>query len=203
VGVEIPPGYGQATLVFYATGVAEFVNCTMGFKNNDTVERTADYMASVFRIEATKVGAMCEATKMSSQWTLAGADVSYNRGQDLEMGTSRASTVGTLAISPLPVNCAFLVRKNTVLGGRRHRGRWYLPPAWVDENLVGAGGAFTITSVYTDLQTRLTKYLADLDTALFPMYVLHGGPGDFVPPPTKVTSLSLQPVLATQRRRMR
>lgn len=203
MGVEIPPGYGQCTLVYYATGVAEFVNCTFGFKNNDTVERTADYLASVFRFESTKTGGFNNPDVMSSSWTFAGADVRYNRGGEIEMGTSRSASPGTVAISPVPVNCAFLVKKGTSQGGRRHRGRWFLPPAWVDENLVGPGGAFTITSTYTTLQTRLSKYLADLALVFEPMYLLHGEYGDFTPPPTIVTSLTLQPVLATQRRRMR
>lgn len=203
MGVEIPLGYGQATLVFYATGVSEFVNCTFGFKDDDSVQRTPDYIASVLRVEASKVGGFCEPAIVANQWTFAGVDVNMTRSTGPAMGLSRVTAPGLLAQPTVPVNSAFLVKKGTALGGRRHRGRWYLPPAWIGEDLIGAGGAISITSAYTTLQSRLTAYLAAIAALQFPMYLLHGGPGDFVPPPTLVTSLTLQPLLATQRRRMR
>lgn len=92
---------------------------------------------------------------------------------------------------------AVLIRKSTALGGRRGRGRFFLPG--VPESVISAGGTYGGTYV-TDTQGRATALLVALTANNVPMVLLHG---DSSTVPTPVTALAVQPVLGTQRRRQR
>lgn len=110
---------------------------------------------------------------------------------------------------------SYLILKNTALGGRRGRGRIFMPgvgEAQVAPN--GALGAGTLVAVGGAFST----WLAALETAGIPMVVLHGPATEWalvggqprrvpvagtVPGPTTVTSLTLSSFVATQRRRQR
>lgn len=102
----------------------------------------------------------------------------------------------------LPANSAFLVHKRTASGGRRGRGRMYFPG--VDETEVDNLGALS-SATRTAWSTALAAWLAAIAAVagVDSMVLLHG-PGLTIPPvPTPVTSLTLDPVIATQRRRLR
>jgi hypothetical protein len=92
------------------------------------------------------------------------------------------------------------VRKNTARGGRRGRGRIYLP--WfiaedgVDE--VGLITPGTIGAIQAAMDVWRTK-LVDFD---LPMYVLHNSGISATGTPDQVTSLRVQGMIATQRRRL-
>jgi hypothetical protein len=112
-------------------------------------------------------------------------------------------TVGTGVGNTLPQNCAILVKKATGLAGRRNRGRFYLPG--IDESTVNEVGiitAATVTSIQNALNTFLTAVNGNL--AVTNMVIIHQGPGD-VPflPPTPVTQLICDPLISTQRTRLR
>ncbi len=120
------------------------------------------------------------------------------------VGDRAASTVGGNALGPLiPQNSAHLVRKNTALGGRRNRGRLYLPG--VGETTVGDNGVLTasrIAEVTGAMQAWRSALVtsADVDE----MVILHSSSLlSPTPTPTPVTSLACQSVIATQRRRLR
>jgi hypothetical protein len=118
------------------------------------------------------------------------------------------SHVGTQVLNPtLPQNSAHLVRKNTTAGGRRNRGRFYLPG--VNEGGVNDVGVLDQSQI-TATNTALTNFLAEcfIPAELFEgMVVLHsylaGTPSGEQMAPTPVASLVCQPVIATQRRRLR
>lgn len=112
---------------------------------------------------------------------------------------------GAQSGSFLPQNCAWLVKKHTAFGGRRNRGRLYVPYAILESNVSDIG---VITPA---VQTNLEGAADDLFDGLLstagglepatPMVILHRS---VVPiAPTLVTSLSSEPVIATQRRRLR
>jgi len=112
---------------------------------------------------------------------------------------SIAAVAGTLAGASVVQNTAHLVRKFTAEGGRRGRGRMYVPtPTETNVNAIGVLLAAYITSRQAELvamQTALAAH-ADVDG----LALLH----DSAPfTPTPITSLVLQQVVATQRRRLR
>lgn len=119
-------------------------------------------------------------------------------GPDVD-GPSAEFTVGTAggaAATTVPPNVALLVRKNTASGGRKNRGRMFVPG--IVEGNVDQSGDMDGT-VLGNWQTALDDFLDGLDTAQHTMVLLHGDDTD----PTTVTSLTAQVRVATQRRRLR
>lgn len=101
--------------------------------------------------------------------------------------------VGTAAISPSV--CA-LIKKGTALGGRKHRGRMYIP-GMVEAN-VGEAGLLGVT-YRTDLQTDVAQWGLDLSVGGVELVILHNDNTT----PTPVTALTVDALTATQRRRLR
>lgn len=105
-----------------------------------------------------------------------------------------------------PPNVAVLVRKNTLLGGRRNRGRIYIPWA-VNRLSIGETGIIDAAAV-TDRQTDAGQWMTALDgthggNGPTPMVILHSSGQTTVPPPTDVSGLVVEARVATQRRRNR
>jgi len=110
------------------------------------------------------------------------------------------SVAGTLGTAVLPSNCACLVHKRTARGGRRGRGRLFLP--WVlPEGLVAENGIIT-GSEQVLIQTAVSAWHADLSTRGVPMVLLHQAGASSEGPPDAVTSLSVDGMVSTQRRRL-
>lgn len=99
-----------------------------------------------------------------------------------------------------PINTAYLVRKSTGLGGRRNRGRMYIPGVLADE--LGDDATITTTK-FAALQLAVNDWLAAVVAIanVDEMVILHQGltPGT----PTPVVSLTLEEKVATQRGRLR
>lgn len=93
-------------------------------------------------------------------------------------------------------NTSFLFSKQTALGGRKNRGRLYLPGV-----LEGAiNGAGDLASGWiTDLNNAADLMLASLTADGVPMHLLH----ESVDAPTEVTGMQVSSRVATQRRRLR
>ena len=107
---------------------------------------------------------------------------------------------GSHVVEVAPPNCALLVHKRTARGGRRGRGRLFMP--WfLNEAKVTSSGMID-ASEQVSLQTPFNVWFADLATRGIPMVLLHQG-GDTPPgPPNLVTSLAVDPMNSTQRRRL-
>jgi hypothetical protein len=109
---------------------------------------------------------------------------------------------GTGTSSHLPQNSSTLVHKRSAAGGRRNRGRLnFIPPA---EGAVANNGAIDPSSI-AGYQSRFTAWLQAIQglTAVADMVILHSNGITTVPPPTVVTALTVDPVISTQRRRLR
>jgi hypothetical protein len=117
-----------------------------------------------------------------------------------------SAVVGTLVQASVPPNVALLVYKRTARGGRRGRGRLFLP--WAPSvNAVNEDGTI-VTSYMTTAQTALETFRAALITNDMPMVVLHkpSQPGTQHPTtqgaPDPVTALNPSGLISTQRRRL-
>lgn len=122
---------------------------------------------------------------------------------------------GVASASGLSPNSAYLCTKQTAVGGRRGKGRMFIPGC--DESTVGPSGLLT-PSFVTTLQGLVDGYLADLLTADTPMVLLHGPATEWVlvdgqprrvpvagpiPAPDVVTGMAVNGRVGTQRRRLR
>lgn len=113
-----------------------------------------------------------------------------------------ASTTGTGTNNTdfLPQNAALLVQKRSLLGGRRNRGRLFMPVLTEGAvNEVGQLSPTQLTSYQNVANSWLSSYNNEIG-AFGDMVILHSS-GDSTPTP--VTSLVVQGTIATQRRRLR
>lgn len=114
----------------------------------------------------------------------------------------------------LPQNCAMLVLKRSTQGGRRNRGRLYVP-GLLPESAVSNIGVITPASVaiFQGFFTTWRNTFTPTNPAnVSAMVLLHSyswdeptdpGPPPGFPAPTAVSALEVQGLIATQRRRLR
>lgn len=186
----IPVGYAQVTHHFRWTGVSRKMAVTYGVQLTGSMFLSAraalvhDAFADTVLQQMTNEVAL-ERTVLKAGPTTTGPAAEFVQdrfgGQDSES---------------LPPNVAFLVKKVTDLGGRKNRGRLYLPgvpkPSSLDTGLLASG-------TVTNLNAQLDTFLARMETEESPLVILHNSSSD----PTVVSDLELDAKVATQRRRLR
>lgn len=172
------------------------MGCSLGLQGDigATAETIADEVYSAFVTTFVSSPAA-----IITGWTFEGVSVTRTTGGDPVNWEVLVPIVGTGGGESLTVNTAILVRKNTASGGRKQRGRMFVPPFNTNEGDVTAAGFLDgtyLASQNDGWADFLTSLAAD---DVFP-WLLHTDPADA---PTPITSLLVQPQVATQRRRMR
>lgn len=193
--MEIPVGYAQANFIF--TGAA----CPTG------AEITLGLDVSGFSGTPSDAGDALEVAWNSGQVpnsytddvTLASILVKFGPTATGPSAVWPVGAAGGQATQSAPPQVAYLIQKQTALGGRAGRGRLYLPG--VPDNAVDDGGNLT-GGIDTDTTTRFNDFaiaaaLADLSPVL-----LHGDNSP-ISLPTPITSFACDSMVATQRRRLR
>lgn len=188
--MNIPVGFGQATFTYSGSGVPTGAANTMGFQNVGGAT-AAELSVALVDLWADEV-----MPALVQNTGLAGCLVKLG---PLSTGPS-AFTASTVAGSDLSAqaspNVAYLVRKTTALGGRKNRGRFFLPG--VDESEVDQGGNVSPTKLENlnlALSDAFTRMIAE-DT---PPMLLHND----ATAPTAITVFSIDSKVATIRRRLR
>jgi len=110
------------------------------------------------------------------------------------------SVAGTNTGPPLPQNTAFLLRKRSALGGRRGRGRMYWPPAFLGEDSISSVGLMGEAQRSAIEGRMIVATAAPAGTG---RVILHAPEVGAPTAPTPITALSLDALVATQRRRLR
>jgi hypothetical protein len=121
-------------------------------------------------------------------------------GGEALTGIDASTALGGAGGASVPANVAALIHKRTARGGRRGRGRMYLP-WWIQESDVDERGAISSTTIGF-MNTALATWLADLAADGCPMVVLHDPGRTPAGAPDVVTSLTVDPIVGTQRRRL-
>lgn len=189
--MTIPSGFGQINLKFTGASIPTGAETTWGFENVGNLSLVAVYNAVVADITANNwLAPLSNTIDVASILIKLGPDAT---GPSAEFASSLGGgTAGNVS----PPNVAVLVHKHTAVGGRRGRGRMYLPG--VIETVVGDDGTLDNT-FRTGIETDLNDFLAALDASSIPMHVLHGDSST----PNEVQSLGVSLKAATQRRRLR
>lgn len=145
------------------------------------------------------------AGQLNGSYTLYSTEVKW-RGSavaDLSVVVHVEPKTMTSTGAALPQNTAALIHKLSASAGRRNRGRFYLPGLREGEvNDTGLINSGSITGFNNALATWLNKF-ATLMPQVDAMVILHNLGISGAPPPTPVTQLLIDPVVATQRRRLR
>lgn len=139
--------------------------------------------------------------QLGDDFTLTTIEVKFGPvpgGSEFELAVNKIGDRSTTSLSS-PASCV-LVRKGSALSGRQNRGRMYLPGMLIDADILDNGGVGS--SRVTALQTVFTTFLADLiaTTAVVEMVILHTDP---LLTPTVVNTLTVDAMIASQRRRLR
>jgi hypothetical protein len=189
----VPLGFAQLIFRFQLAGDPEEMITTIGI---DITGGPADTQV-VADERRDQFLAAISASQMSGAYTFVGVTVRTWDGRVYESLSGRVGTGGGGA--QLPQNCAYLLKKVTASAGRRNRGRMYVPVFIGAEGDVDNTGKITesvrlaIQDVFRPAFFKLTDVILHSQAGIGP------APG----PPTPITALNLDPVIATQRRRMR
>lgn len=190
----IPPGFAQVSWLFSLEGDNEMMVTTCGM---DVSAFDGDFTEAAEAFSAAFLGAFTAGERADS-YTYRGvvARIGQDGGPPV-IAEVTGNSVGTLDVGPPPQNVAVLVRKSTGIGGRRGRGRMFLPPFCVGEEGIGANGVLE-GSTRTTIQTNVSAWFAGLAPVL-----LHDSSPLPVPDPTPITAFVVDLTVATQRRRLR
>lgn len=196
MAVILPPGFAQVLHHLSLTGDPDPMLVTYG------ISISAPGSLAMAQALDTEFNQHIMQSYMSNKYTF--FQTTLRVGQDAAdpiiyeyVGTP---SVGVSSSAVLPSNCAVLVRKVTAVGGRRNRGRFFLP-GWLPETSADENGVINSTDL-ANRQTYATSWFNEINTVsgVTDVVVLHSAAPAT---PTVVTSFSVQNKIATQRRRMR
>lgn len=194
--MELPEGYSNCRFIFTLTGVLDPMSFAIGVQSTNVT--TPGAMAGMMYTAYTDIfipdgGAMVEG------WTFLGTSLTRTVGGEPVVAENIDPIVSTSSVDGLLVNSAVLVRKNTASGGRKNRGRMFIPPFDLQEEIINSAGVINNADV-TDYQIQWDAFGLALEAADLVPFLYHSSPLD---DPTPITSFTVQSLAATQRRRMR
>lgn len=191
-----PSGFGAISVQIVHSGMTRPAYLTFGVDPASTDPQT---VAGLISGGIAAAGSLASA--LDTECTVSEVRVSLGTdgGEDIVGGLSTAVAGGSGTTS-VPPNCAVLVHKRTARGGRRGRGRLFIP--WcVGEGSVDEAGIIA-SAAQTSIQNAMNTWLNNMTTNNVPMVLLHD-PGITVPgAPNLVTALSVDKLISTQRRRL-
>jgi hypothetical protein len=200
MGVRVPAGHTELIFRHRVDGDNEEMLCTIGVsgdggvgagygqaQNNDLADAWAANVMPLLTDQIRFVGL----TGRSGPET---ASVVWETQRDVP---------GTYAGACIPPNCALLIQKRTQLGGKRFRGRMYIPGA--PEVQIQANGNLDPVYLAQVVQQMNQLYVALAGVNLVGELALFHKttPLQDAIPPTQITSLTVAGKIATQRRRLR
>jgi hypothetical protein len=189
--LQIPNGFGQAVAQFgFTLGQSNPMAMVFGYSNLGSADGPTNATSIGDRIDAIFGG-----TGFTDQVIFQQLSVLQNPGS--ETGLATYSTPGGNNSPSFPPNTCLLVHKTSSTGGRQGRGRMYWPSlATADANEAGVINPASLPG----FQTLMTGLITQLGLDLTPMVILHTS---VATSPSLVTALVVDPIAATQRRRMR
>lgn len=212
MATPIPDGFYRAKIRFRLTSDPEEMIITLGLRDNEPGERELNPAAEA--VYGAWLGAF-PADKCVSSYALVGVDIYRGiDGGDTEQGTHNEVIQGTDVAAPPPSNCSILIKKKTAKSGRKNSGRFFVPPAYIGENSITPTGHLATENIVA-LQSYCDQFWAGLNDSGQPVgqpptsftpVLLHSMPTGAAgepPSPTDIHSFVVDPMIATQRRRMR
>lgn len=193
--MPFPAPFGLVVLQFTRVGDPERMVSTFGVKRDDDLILT---LIDAQAINAAFTGSTIMANAAGDN-TYVGLTLYAETGiGQLRYDIAAGSGGGAGGTSP-PQNTAYLVKKSTLLGGRKFQGRMYIPAVPPETNISGAGviDAVPLGNIATDW-TAFRVAMAAAAGSIKP-YLFHAD----ATPPTEILEFVPQALVATQRRRLR
>jgi hypothetical protein len=181
---------------FVLSGDTEEMLCTIGVET--TAASTADRIAACN--SAMDAWGDNILPLQANDYTLVGVDgVFGDASGDIPISSTDGPRTGAETDAPVPQNTAVLVKKVSGLGGRRNRGRFYVPGISVLD--IGNTGIIN-SGPLASWGTAVNNFLLGMESGSFMdnLVIFHSS----APlTPTVIADLDVDPIVATQRRRLR
>lgn len=192
--MQIPVNFAQVNYTLTISTYPFLCETTVGISTSEYAGTGGELVDTVYDVFADNL-----LNRLTSNVILSKVAVKFgpnSTGTTIEVTGTAAGADGSTTVGPME---ALLVTKQTALGGRQGRGRFYLPGASSAKlNPSGLWDASWLVSAQADADA----WLADMLSADIPPVLLHSeGSSDTTPEP--ITSLSVQGRVASQRRRNR
>lgn len=164
---------------------------------------------AAWRTAVTSSGSPFAAANMYVGWSIAKMYALQNTGGTMTAATNLTPVVGTAtgSVTPSP-NVSVLVTKHTAFAGVRYRGKMSVPPCNIDESSVSQAGVIG-SLIVSARQSEWDFAYTLLTVAGMNPYLFHAPskPGTVhpttVPGRTPMTGWTVQPLVGTNRRRLR
>lgn len=195
----IPTGYGLWTFELQHAGIQHTALVTLGFKVA-TPPYTQAQCANALAQFATSMAALHD-NEVTYARCIA---LIGNDGPLIRFEASGTTTGSRAAVTILPPNVSYLLRKTTGFSGRRYRGRMFIPFVAQGGGVVGQNGQLAAGELAA-LNARGVALLANLVAAgpnASELSLLHAVGLTATPSPTPITTLAGDDFVATQRRRL-
>jgi hypothetical protein len=114
--------------------------------------------------------------------------------------STAASVTGSKTMGSIPANNALVLTKVTNRGGKRGRGRWFVP--WCLGATDVAEDGTIVASSGAAVATAFEQFRSALDLAGLPLVLLHSPGHSAAGSPDTVVRIAYSPVIGTQRRRL-
>lgn len=204
--LQVPSEMWLVKLRWRLVGDPQEMISTIGVKGSEPGDRPINEVAEA--VAKAWSGAFAAGT-LTAGWTFVGADAQQGAAPDLvAVGSYDNPIAGTNSAGSPSSNCSMLVHKKTLLAGRHNSGRMFVPPGYLSETGITPTGALD-TGALAGLQSNMNEFFAALTdtsttegsppTSFLPV-LYHAAAGMA---PTLISSLVVDPLLATIRRRMR
>jgi hypothetical protein len=190
------PGFAEISMRFGRGDLSRPAYITFGI---DPTATDPSAIASSVALAFNTAGSLKD--MIDGNVTMTGVRVSLGTDGTEDLVYQSTTTIGcTRSMSSVPPNVALLVHKNTGRGGRRGRGRMFIPWALAGSDAQENGQVNNL--LMSTFQGQCNTFLTQLGVQGVPMVVLHG-PGLTAPgAPNTVLTLTVDPLVSTQRRRL-
>lgn len=201
MAVIIPEGYASVGIQMRRAGDPDPWYVTYGVSNVPAFSGLEDWAGGILgQWDAIVGGVLPTDTAFTGIQLRVGVD-----GSDPLSVFYPANYQGRGGGATLPQNCAVLITKVTGRSGRTGKGRMFWPTI-LESNVNGLGlidpdYRGTLQTIWNTLYTAHLDGSGDFDGA--PMFLLHNEGVPFGADPTQIVSLTVDPIISTQRGRLR
>lgn len=194
--LEIPPGFAEVIIPISHPLQSHVATVTFGIDVSGEGGVDSGTADNVMLQWANAMDAIFDsALTMGPVHLIVGQD-----GGDPESIEGTTTSLGASAHASPPPNVAVLIKKVTSTGGRRGRGRMFLPWA-LSASDIDEGGHIAGSTVVS-ISSAVFDLRSTLETESLPMVLLHSTGISAAPAPSPITGLFCVPLVATQRRRL-
>lgn len=168
----IPNFYSQLTLTFDLDGWSRPLQITCGILPGVGLTAAQQNAACRTALAGTSTRPF-HATNMGGNFSLIESKILYRNATGMLLVDIDGSPIlGTKVVSATPINTSVIVRKTTLFGGKKFRGRFMVPPMYFNEIDISESGGISNTP-WSAYQNLWDAALSTMQSGGVPPVLLH------------------------------